>query len=117
MEKLKEVKSLQTDQLANDLSQIKSENDGGWHPMDDLGKFTGLWGGDKKESPTSVKKKGPILSDFSDKSKYGEENRTIPQQLDLLIGLLTNIDKSTNTIDEFIQDASDGKIQNVEELN
>jgi hypothetical protein len=108
MDKLKEIKSLQTDQLANDLSKIKSEpEDNSFNPWGSI-KSTFGFGDDKPTVGDSKKDKSKI--DVFDKSKYGKDGRTIPQQLDLLIGLLTNIDQSTNTIDEFIQDASSGTI-------
>jgi hypothetical protein len=108
MEKLKEIKSLQTEQLANDLSKIKSEpEDNSFNPWGSL-KSTFGFGDDKPTVGDSKKDKSKI--DVFDKSKYGKDGKTIPEQLDLLIGLLTNIDQSTNTIDEFIQDASSGTI-------
>jgi hypothetical protein len=106
MDKLKEIKSLQTDQLANDLSKIKSEPEKGvWSNIKSAFGF-----GDSPTVGDSKKDKSKI--DVFDKGKYGKDGRTVPQQLDLLISLLTSIDQSTNTIDEFIQDASGGKITN-----
>jgi hypothetical protein len=49
--------------------------------------------GDKKED--LVAKKGAVVKP---KSKYGDT----PQQLDVIIGLLSNINQSTSGVDEYI---------------
>ena len=100
MDKLREIKSLQTDQLANDLAKIKSEPE-----------EKGIWASVKStfgfgDSPT-VGDKSKKKVDTFDKTKYGNNGKTIPEQLDILIGLLTNIDGSTNKIDEYISSIDD----------
>ncbi len=106
MDKLREVKALQTEQLANDLNQIKSE------PED-----KGIWSSIKSgfgfgDRPTVGDRKSTApKKDLTDKSKFGKDGKTVPQQLDILIDLLTSIDSSTNTIDEYIA-SIDGSIVN-----
>jgi hypothetical protein len=107
MEKLKEIKSLQTEQLANDLSKIKSEpEDNSFNPWGSL-KSTFGFGDDK---PTVGDKKGKKGSDLLDRTKYGVDGKTVPEKLDILINLLTSIDGSTNTIDEYIASIDDSII-------
>lgn len=101
MDKLREIKSLQTDQLANDLQNIKSEPE-----------EKGIWANVKStfgfgDSPTVGDSKSKKKNDIFDKTKYGKDGKTIPEQLDILIGLLTNIDGSTNKIDEYISSIDD----------
>jgi hypothetical protein len=103
MEKLREVKSLQTEQLANDLNKIKSEETPSVSsPWSNLKSSFGFG-----DSPTVGENKKSKGKEILDKSKYGKNGKTMPEQLDMLIDLLTSIDGSTNTIDDYISSIDD----------
>jgi ABC-type spermidine/putrescine transport system permease subunit II len=109
IEKLNSLKGLEKSQLGGKLESVSpSEDRGNW--WDKVTNKTANWMmpqvSDSKTKPT-----GP---DLSDNTKFGKDGKTIPQQLDMLIDLLSSIDGSTNTIDEYIQDATNGRVQNRE---
>jgi len=103
MDKLREVKSLQTEQLSNDLKQIKSDDTGTTDVSPWSSMKSALGFGD---APTVGDKKTK-KNDIFDKTKYGKDGKTMPEQLDIVIGILSSIDRSTNTIDEYIASIDD----------
>lgn len=109
MEKLNSLRNLQTDQLQGKLEKVtpkEEKEEGSW--WDKVTNTASDWMF-PKVNESSSKPAGP---DLTDTSKYGKNGKTIPQQLDMLIELLSSIDSSTNTIDEYIQDATGGSIKN-----
>lgn len=111
MEKLNSLKNLQTDQLQGKLEKVtpKEESDeGSW--WDKITNKASDW----MMPQVSESKTKPAGPDLTDNTKFGKNGKTIPQQLDMLIDLLSSIDGSTNTIDEYIQDVTGGTIKNTE---
>lgn len=105
MEKLKEVNSINPNKLGNTLEEVT--------PKEEDGIFSKIGGMMSSMMPTfgGNKEKDKVV-DKSDDSKFGKDGRTVPQQLDELISILSRIDQSTQTIDEFIEDATNGRIVN-----
>lgn len=101
LDTLREVKSLQNGGLpSDDIEKVNGTNDGIWSKIG--------FGGDSQSPSVSNKTKGK--EDIYDKHKFGLDGKTMPEQLDILIGLLKNIDGSTNKIDEYISSMDDSII-------